>query len=158
MTTSEAGKQFIKESENEPLAKGLVSTVRIYWDVDHWAFGYGCDLFTQADVEKYSNRDIPKSECDAEFDRRLGILESGMNGLIAVPTSQGQHDALADFCWNEGLDHLRHSTLLRDLNAGDYPAAAEQFLVWDISGGQVNKGLLARRQKERAMFLGEQNQ
>jgi lysozyme len=39
------------------------------------------------------------------------------------------------------------------LNAGDYNAAADQFLVWNKSQGQVDQSLVDRRAKEQAVFL-----
>src|SRR5579863_10359551 len=46
--------------------------------------------------------------------------------LVRVPLSQGQFDALVDFCFNLGSKRLAASTLLDDLNRGRYQAAAEQ--------------------------------
>ncbi|EOM8192699.1 lysozyme, partial [Salmonella enterica] len=46
------------------------------------------------------------------------------------------------------------STVRRQLNAGNYTAAADAFLEWSRAGS--NKTLLApRRGRERAMFLGQ---
>jgi lysozyme len=41
---------------------------------------------------------------------------------------------------------------VRDLNAGDFTAAAAQFDLWDHAGGAVVAGLLRRRQAEAALF------
>jgi len=51
------------------------------------------------------------------------------------------------------LGNLKNSTLLRELNAGDYAGAAAQFSVWDKAGGQILKGLEIRRAAERDLFL-----
>ena len=48
---------------------------------------------------------------------------------------------------------LAHSTLLRGLNAGNYQAAADQFLRWNHAGKLVLPGLTRRRQAERKLFL-----
>jgi lysozyme len=42
--------------------------------------------------------------------------------------------------------------LLRDLNAGDFAAAAQQFELWDHAGGEVVAGLLRRRMAEMELF------
>jgi lysozyme len=71
-----------------------------------------------------------------------------VESLVKVPLTQGQFDALVDFCYNLGRSRLAASTLLRDLNAEDYDAARQQLLLWVHAGGQVLPGLQARRQAE----------
>lgn len=71
---------------------------------------------------------------------------------VRVPLSQGQFDALADFCFNLGSGRLASSTLLSLLNAGRYDAAREQLLRWDLAGGSVNAGLRARREAEYRLW------
>ena len=53
-----------------------------------------------------------------------------------MPLTQGQFDALVDFCFNLGAGRLASSTLLKALNGGRYEAAAEQLLRWDVAAGQ----------------------
>lgn len=74
--------------------------------------------------------------------------ESAVNLLVKVPLTQGQFDALCDFTFNLGEGSLAHSTLLRDLNAGQYNAAARQLLLWDHAGAQEVEGLRKRRLAE----------
>jgi len=78
--------------------------------------------------------------------------EQAVARLVKVPLSQGQFDALADFCFNLGAGRLSSSTLLNALNAGRYADAAEQLLRWDIAGGHENAGLKARRAAEFALW------
>jgi lysozyme len=73
--------------------------------------------------------------------------------LVTMPITQHQLDALVSFAYNLGVGSLSGSTLLKQLNAGDYAAAAEQFLVWSHAGGVVVAGLLRHRQAEQALFL-----
>jgi len=72
--------------------------------------------------------------------------------LVKVALTQGQFDALVDFCFNLGAGRLAGSTLLRALNAGRYDPAAEQLLLWDLAGGEVNLGLKARREAELRLW------
>ena len=60
---------------------------------------------------------------------------------------------MVSFAFNLGTGALAHSTLLRDLNVGNYQAAADQFLRWNHAGGRVLAGLTRRRQAERKLFL-----
>jgi len=74
--------------------------------------------------------------------------EQAVARLVKVVLTQGQFDALVDFCFNLGAHRLASSTLLRELNAGHRDAAAQQLFAWDHAGGAVNSGLKARRQAE----------
>jgi lysozyme len=78
--------------------------------------------------------------------------EQAVARLVKVPLSQGQFDALVDFCFNLGAGRLSSSTLLKVLNSGRYEDAAEQLLRWDVAGGQENAGLKARRSAELALW------
>jgi len=52
-----------------------------------------------------------------------------------------------------GITAFKYSTLLKKLNDGDYKGAADQFLLWTKSKGKVLRGLVERREAERALFL-----
>ena len=78
----------------------------------------------------------------------VSAAERAVGNLVKVALTQGQFDALVDFCFNLGAGRLKNSTLLRCLNASRYDAAAEQLLLWDLAAGEVNPGLKARRQAE----------
>jgi lysozyme len=82
--------------------------------------------------------------------------EQAVQRLVKVPMSQGQFDALVDFVFNLGQGRLASSTLLADLNAGQYDAAAAQLVRWDHAGGQQNAGLRARRQAEFELWRQEE--
>jgi lysozyme len=80
--------------------------------------------------------------------------EQAVARLVKVPLTQGQFDALVDFCFNLGAGRLATSTLLKVLNGGRYEAAAEQLLRWDLASGEENAGLKARREAELALWSG----
>jgi lysozyme len=74
--------------------------------------------------------------------------EQTVGRLVRVALTQGQFDALVDFCFNLGAGRLAASTLLRELNASRYDAAGEQLLYWVYAGGEANAGLKVRREAE----------
>ena len=79
---------------------------------------------------------------------------SFVNEMVEVALTQAQFDALVDFAFNLGVGNFKGSTLLKDINAGNFPAAVAQFQLWDRCGGVVNNGLLRRRNAEAAEFAG----
>ncbi len=72
-----------------------------------------------------------------------------------APLTQGQFDALVDFTFNLGQGKLANSTLLKDLNAKQYNAAALQLLQWDHAGVKEVAQLKARRQAEYNLWQGK---
>lgn len=73
--------------------------------------------------------------------------------LVASPINDNQFGALVSFCFNEGQGKLKSSTLLTYVNKNQFDLAAEEFPRWVHAGGKVLNGLIARRQKEKQLFL-----
>ncbi|MEA1231111.1 lysozyme [Acinetobacter sp. IRS14] len=144
-TTSSVGLNLIKGFEGK-------RTVSYDDGVGVWTIGYGTikypngvrvkkgDTCTEQQAEDYLRNDLAK-------------FETAINKLVKVPLTQNQFDALASFTYNLGETNLANSTLLKKLNKRDYQGAADQFLVWNRAGGKVMKGLVRRREAERALFL-----
>lgn len=83
----------------------------------------------------------------------LARFESGVSRLCPVSLTQGQFDALVSFSFNVGLGNLQRSTIRMKVNRQDFEGAAEGFLDWTKAGGKVLKGLVNRRNDEKALFL-----
>jgi lysozyme len=75
------------------------------------------------------------------LDEDIALCEADVNSNVTVALTQGEFDAA-----------LNGSTLLKELNAGDYAGAAAEFTKWDHAGGQVVAGLLRRRLAEESEF------
>jgi lysozyme len=143
MNISQAGLNAIKQYE------GYSGTT--YLDVAGKAtIGYG-HLLKQG--ESYPDG-ITEEQAEALLLADLTDAQNAVNAMVKVPLTQNQFDALVSFAYNLGAAALDGSTLLADLNKGDYADAANQFPLWDHSNHQVVQGLLARRKAEQSMFLG----
>ena len=99
------------------------------------------------------NRKISMEEVDDILRKDLATFERGVERFCPVKLTQGQFDALVSFSFNVGLGTLQRSTLRQKVLRGDMEGAAEEFLKYTIGGGKVLKGLVNRRNDERAMFL-----
>ncbi len=97
---------------------------------------------------------IDEAQAAAILAADVAQAERAVGSLVRVALTQGQFDALVDFCFNIGAGRLAGSTLLRELNAGNYAATAGQLLAWDHAGGAVNPGLKARREAEFHLWTG----
>lgn len=143
MELSAAGLQLIERSE------GFSSSV--YNDVAGIpTIGYGHRVLPG---ESFPNG-ITQAQAQAILANDVRNAEAAVQRLVTVPLTQNQFDALVDFTYNLGSANLASSTLLKDLNAGNYDAAANQILLWDHAGGKVQPGLQVRRQAEFTLFTG----
>jgi lysozyme len=101
------------------------------------------DIISEPEAE-----DLVKLECDE--------LAEVINKAVTKTLNQNQFDALVSFCYNVGAGAFEESTLLKKLNAGDFTAAAEQFLVWNkgtVNGvKKIIDGLTNRRKDEKILF------
>ena len=91
-------------------------------------------------------------QCAAWFALDVSWAEETVDTHAPEGISQNAFDALTSVCFNIGRANFDASTLLRDLDAGQTDAAANEFLRWDRQRGQVLPGLDARREAERALF------
>jgi lysozyme len=87
-----------------------------------------------------------------------GVAEGAINADVKVALAQNAFDSLCSFTFNLGTGALASSTLLKLLNQGDFSGAAAEFPKWCKADGVVNAGILARRQREQALFLTPDDQ
>ena len=73
--------------------------------------------------------------------------------LVKVSLTQNQKDVLDSLTYNIGITAFADSTLLKVLNSGDYIGAAKQLSAWRKSNGQIDPVLVARRERDRKLFL-----
>lgn len=102
-------------------------------------------------------RAITQAESDAFFEHDTASARNAVANLVMVPLSQNQRAALVSLVFNIGAAGFAGSTLLKKLNARDYTGAADQFPVWNkvtVKGvKKISNGLVARRARERELFL-----
>lgn len=106
------------------------------------------------ELKKTDNRIWSKDEVNALLEYDLKRFVQGVARYCPAPLTQGQLDALVSFSFNCGLGTLQRSTLRQKHNRGDYAGAAEEFMKYTKGGGKVLKGLVNRRNDEKALYLG----
>lgn len=111
--------------------------------------GYGHKL---TEGESYPDG-IDEDTATALLASDIHEAENSVNSNVTVPLKQSQFDALVSLVYNIGAGAFERSTLLSELNDGNYSGAADQFLVWKKVNGEVSQGLVARRAGERSQFL-----
>lgn len=101
------------------------------------------------------DRTLSMGEVDEILAKDLVSFENGVRRLCPDGLTPGRLGALTSFAFNVGLGNLQRSTLRMKHNRGDYEGAAEAFLDWTKAGGKVLKGLVSRRNDERALYLSQ---
>jgi lysozyme len=99
------------------------------------------------------NRTFSMEEVNAILRSDLARFERGVATFCPVPLTQGNFDGLVSFAFNVGLGTLQRSTLRQKVLRGDIQGAADEFLKYNKAGGKILKGLVTRRNDERALFL-----
>ncbi len=130
-----------------------------------WTCGWGS---TGADVREGTV--WTQSTADARHDANLQTAAAIVDRAVTVVLAPHEKAAMVSIVNNVGAGRARSagdpgrdgivvlasgapSTLLRMLNAGARPGAADQFLAWNRAGGVVSAGLVRRRAAERDLFL-----
>ncbi|MFK7073950.1 lysozyme, partial [Acinetobacter baumannii] len=117
-----------------------------------WTIGTGTTVYPNG-VKVKKGDTCTAEQAKTYFKHDLAKFEKTVNESVTVPLNQNQFDALVSLTYNIGSGAFNNSTLLKKLNKRDYQGAADQFLVWNKAGGKVMKGLVRRREAERALFL-----
>lgn len=81
--------------------------------------------------------------------------QAAIRKCVHVPLYQYEYDAYSSLAYNIGATSFCGSTLVRKLNAQDYPGACAEILRWRYFKGKESRGLKARREKEAAMCRGD---
>ena len=145
MQISNKGIQLIKHHE------GVLN--KPYRDcVGLWTVGVGHLIGDGKSLPESWNKLFTTEEVDALLKQDLVRFERGVQKLLPVPLTQNQFDALISFSFNLGLGVLQRSTLRQNILRKDFKGAAEEFLKYVRAGGKIVKGLVTRRNDEKALF------
>jgi lysozyme len=119
------------------------------WDYKQSSSGYG----TKAQA---GDENIPPDQLKAIHEQRF--QKETDNAAASVDSFNpnlppGVRAALTSLTYNSG-PHWQQSGLGAAIQAGDMDKAKELFLQYNKAGGEVNPGLVSRRQQEVAWFGG----
>jgi lysozyme len=96
---------------------------------------------------------ITEEEAILLFQKDIDKIVKDMNNNIKVALNKNQQLALISLRYRIGPNYFNGSTLLKELNKGNYQKASEEFKNWRISEGRIVPGLVARAERERVRFL-----
>ncbi len=112
-----------------------------------WTCGYG-----HTGKDCYPGVRFTKSQATAWFKTDYTKAEADVDLSVTKPLTYYQKIALVSFTYNLGGGNLSRSTLLKDVNAGDYADAAKELKRWVVASGKRCNGLAFRREVESIVF------
>ena len=139
MTISKTGVKLIQDWEGYR-SKAYLCSAGV------WTIGWGHTATARRGMR------IDKNEGQRLFNKDIQVYVNAVNRLVSVPLNQNQFDALVSFCFNLGAGALSSSSLLRELNSGNYFSAANWFERYVYGGGRKLEGLIRRRKAEKKLF------
>lgn len=102
---------------------------------------------------------MTQAEVDKELARLVKLCRNRLYKVVKVKLNKNQEIALISFIYNVGGANFTESTLAKKLNDKDFIGASNEFARWKyttVKGKKVvSKGLINRRAKEKAKFLGK---
>ena len=142
LKTSQEGISLIKSFEGCEL-----TAYRCSADVPTIGYGHTAgvsdgDTCTQEEAETMLADDL------VEF-------EDYVKNYVESELQQNEFDALVAWTYNLGPANLKESTMLKELNSGNFEEVPRQMKRWNRAGGEVLDGLISRREAESLLFKGE---
>lgn len=143
MYISQNGIDFMASFEGLSLTAYKALPTEKYWTIGYGHYG--------ADVTQ--GMTITKAQADTMFSNDLVGYCNAVTNSVHVTVTQAQYDMMVSLCYNIGTGGFRGSSVVTYINQGKIQMAADSFLKWNKSGGQVIQGLVRRRSAERQIFL-----
>ena len=113
-----------------------------------WTIGYGHTGGVK------SGQRCTRWQAEAWLREDLAVAAGEVEAL-GLELTQGQAEALVDFVFNLGIGALKRSTLLKFIREGYATEHIQaEFRRWVYAGGEVQKGLVKRREWEAASWAG----
>ena len=144
MKVSSKGLELIKEFEG-------FSSVAYLCSAKKATIGYGNTFWEDGTPVKIGDQ-ISKERAETLLKHVVDNFSVAGEVDIKIEVTQNQFDALVSLAYNIGLGAFKNSTLLRQLNRGNFVGASQEFLRWDKSNGKPLLGLTRRREREKLLF------
>ena len=126
------------------LCEGLL--LKIGNDTGHPVIGWGHDLTVAEQLMGMYRNGITEEQADYILTCDLTPIEAWLNQRVPATCTQGQFDALGDFCFNVG----QRDTL--ELLTHPWASLPQHIPLYDLVDGVPNAGVRARRMKEVETF------
>ena len=118
-----------------------------------WTIGYGTTARAGVGIAPARGMTISEQAAAEYLRATVATFGAQVKAGLTRPANENQFGAMVSLAYNIGPGAFAKSSVLRRFNAGDTQGAADAFLMWNKAGGKVLKGLTARREDEKKLFL-----
>lgn len=115
--------------------------------------GYGTTAMAGVGIDPKPGMRITEAQAEEYLRKAVDKFAAQIRPAITAPINENEFAAFVSLAYNIGPGAFRKSSALRHFNAGDKAKAADAILLFNKAGGKVLRGLVNRRQEERALFL-----
>lgn len=145
MRINQAGLDLIKEFEGYR-AEAYRDSVGV------WTIGYGTTGRAGVGIDPAAGMVITPEEAEYYLQKGVDKFAASISPAITAPINENQFGAYVSLAYNVGPAAFKRSSSLRHFNAGNISGAAQNILLWNKAGGKVMRGLVRRREAEKALF------
>ena len=118
-----------------------------------WTIGFGTTAGADVGIKPAQGMTITLDRAEDLLRLAVDKFAATVDALITAKVNANQFGACVSLAYNVGSTGFAKSTVLRELNAGNYDKAAAAFRMWNKAGGEVIQGLVNRREAEIKLFL-----
>jgi len=118
--------------------------------------GYGNTMYENGDRVAMDDCKIDRKRGEEILIHFVKKVQKQVLSVLEQKLEDHQLAALISFTYNVGIGNLSSSTVLSWINAKpSMEMIPDEFRRWNKSKGKIFAGLTARREDERALWLGE---
>lgn len=114
---------------------------------DKPTIGYGQTHYSSGKVVKLGDH-IDKKTARQELNKLVKSYQADIDKCIKVPLTQNEYNAYLSLAYNIGSKAFCGSSLVRELNKGNYEKACSEIKRWHYQNGKSLPGLVVRREQE----------
>ena len=120
-----------------------------------WTIGYGTTAMAGLGITPAKGMTITQERAEDLLRQGVDKFAATVDALIISNVNANEFGACVSLAYNVGSTGFAKSTVLRELNAGNYDKAAAAFRMWNKAGGEVIQGLVNRREAEIKLAAGQ---
>lgn len=123
---------------------------------DRWTVGLGSTFRDDGSPVKQGDTINPVQAIKRSA-AHIAKDEAGLKRCVTGPMTQGEYDVLVDFAYQYGVATTCASSMVRHVNAGDYPASCNAYTLYKRSGGYDCSTLINGQPNKRCWGVWTRN-
>lgn len=115
--------------------------------------GWGNTFYEDGTRVKMTDKHLSQKRANQLFDNISQAFYRDVKKLVIVDTNENKLSALSSIAYNIGISAFKSSSLLKLVNSNANQDIIDlHFREWNKDNGKVERGLIARREKEIELY------